>query len=295
MEIIAYLEGKSIEILGLQNEDYGRFAWIIDPYGVKVELWQQLAPAPVRANSLPSRRCTSRATRWCSTISGMWAARRRWPRRCESARHRQPSGRRRQRLARRREGADRLRLANATRIVEAVELPLTVDFEGAYSIDPGPGGQCRPARRDRRGRLQFRGPGDRRGGASSAAGAGGRIEAIRAALGDAFFINARTDMFLKAHEHDRRWPTRRSSGRCLRRSRRERLLCSRLADPKLVERVGKAAPLPVNAIAFPGAPTRRLGQRRRRRISHGPFPHGALMATLEQWRGRRSPKRMAAK
>src|SRR5215213_10469837 len=27
-------------------------------------------------------------------------------------------------------------LANARRIVEAVELPLTVDFEGAYSTDP---------------------------------------------------------------------------------------------------------------------------------------------------------------
>ena len=31
-------------------------------------------------------------------------------------------------------------LANARRIVEAVELPLTVDFEGAYSADPEKGG-----------------------------------------------------------------------------------------------------------------------------------------------------------
>src|SRR4030095_12359475 len=29
--------------------------------------------------------------------------------------------------------------ANARRIMEAVELPLTVDFEGAYSTDPGQG------------------------------------------------------------------------------------------------------------------------------------------------------------
>ena len=44
--MVAELEGKGIEILGRQNEDYGRFAWILDPDGVKVELWQQLGPAP---------------------------------------------------------------------------------------------------------------------------------------------------------------------------------------------------------------------------------------------------------
>jgi len=45
-ELIAELEGKGIAILGRQDEDYGRFAWILDPDGVKVELWQQLGPAP---------------------------------------------------------------------------------------------------------------------------------------------------------------------------------------------------------------------------------------------------------
>lgn len=45
-ELVAELEAKGIEILGRQDEDYGRFAWILDPDGVKVELWQQLGPAP---------------------------------------------------------------------------------------------------------------------------------------------------------------------------------------------------------------------------------------------------------
>lgn len=57
--MITELEGKGIEILGRQDEDYGsdvlacppdrlrnRFAWIMDPDGVKIELWQQLGPAP---------------------------------------------------------------------------------------------------------------------------------------------------------------------------------------------------------------------------------------------------------
>ena len=44
--MIGELEGKGISILGRQDEDYGRFAWILDPDGIKVELWQQLGPAP---------------------------------------------------------------------------------------------------------------------------------------------------------------------------------------------------------------------------------------------------------
>jgi catechol 2,3-dioxygenase-like lactoylglutathione lyase family enzyme len=44
--MVTELEGKGIEILARQDEDYGRFARIIDPDGVKIELWQQLGPAP---------------------------------------------------------------------------------------------------------------------------------------------------------------------------------------------------------------------------------------------------------
>jgi predicted enzyme related to lactoylglutathione lyase len=44
--MIADLGAKGIEVLGRQDEDYGRFAWILDCDGIKVELWQQLGPAP---------------------------------------------------------------------------------------------------------------------------------------------------------------------------------------------------------------------------------------------------------
>ena len=43
--MVADLSAKGIEILGRQDEDYGRFAWILDPDGLKVELWQQKGPA----------------------------------------------------------------------------------------------------------------------------------------------------------------------------------------------------------------------------------------------------------
>jgi catechol 2,3-dioxygenase-like lactoylglutathione lyase family enzyme len=44
--MIEQLKAKGIEIRGTQDEEYGKFAWIVDPDGIKVELWQQLGPAP---------------------------------------------------------------------------------------------------------------------------------------------------------------------------------------------------------------------------------------------------------
>ena len=44
--MIEQLKAKGIEILGSQNEDYGKFAWILDCDGIKLELWEQLGPAP---------------------------------------------------------------------------------------------------------------------------------------------------------------------------------------------------------------------------------------------------------
>jgi len=44
--MVAYLAAKGIAILGRQDEEYGRFAWILDPDGIKVELFQQIGGAP---------------------------------------------------------------------------------------------------------------------------------------------------------------------------------------------------------------------------------------------------------
>ena len=44
--MIGALEAKGVEILGRQDEEYGLFAWILDPDGIKIELWQQKGPAP---------------------------------------------------------------------------------------------------------------------------------------------------------------------------------------------------------------------------------------------------------
>ena len=36
------LRAKSIEVLDSTDEGYGKFAWLLDPNGVKIELWQQV-------------------------------------------------------------------------------------------------------------------------------------------------------------------------------------------------------------------------------------------------------------
>lgn len=39
---VATLEGKDVALVGdIIDEPYGKFAWIIDPEGLKIELWEQ--------------------------------------------------------------------------------------------------------------------------------------------------------------------------------------------------------------------------------------------------------------
>src|SRR2546430_3672683 len=79
-------------------------------------------------------------------------------------------------------------LANAKRIVEAVELPLTVDFEGAYATDPQEGGR-NIARLAETGAVGCNFEDQVVGGEGlhPLSLQRSRIEAIRRAVGDQFF------------------------------------------------------------------------------------------------------------
>ncbi|MBC7667055.1 MAG: VOC family protein [Gemmatimonadaceae bacterium] len=44
--VLARAAAEGVEPTGRQDENLGRFAWLIDPAGVKIELWQ---PAPEEA------------------------------------------------------------------------------------------------------------------------------------------------------------------------------------------------------------------------------------------------------
>jgi predicted enzyme related to lactoylglutathione lyase len=45
--VLARAAEHGAQALGRQDESYGRFAWLLDPAGVKVELWEPLGPSPV--------------------------------------------------------------------------------------------------------------------------------------------------------------------------------------------------------------------------------------------------------
>ena len=40
---VQQLKDNGVEVLDSVDEGYGKFAWILDPNGVKIELWQQVA------------------------------------------------------------------------------------------------------------------------------------------------------------------------------------------------------------------------------------------------------------
>ena len=176
-------------------------------------------------------------------------------------------------------------LANATRIVNAVELPLTVDFEGAYSTDPQEGGAnvARLAATWAIG-CNFE---------DQVIGGEGlhrldlqveRIRAIRQAVGNQFFINARTDLFLKTQTYDDALIDQVvERGKAFADAGANGFFVPRLGDPRQIERVVREVPLPLNVIAFPGAPDKKIwAEAGVARISHGPFPHRTLMAKFEE-------------
>jgi len=176
-------------------------------------------------------------------------------------------------------------LANATRIVNAVEIPLTVDFESAYSADPDEGG-ANVAKLAATGAVgcNFE---------DQVIGGEGlhpldlqvrRIRAIRDAVGDQFFINARTDLFLKTQTYDDALIDQVvERGKAFADAGASGFFVPRLSDPIQIERVVREVPLPLNVIAFPGAPDKSVwADAGVARISHGPFPHRALMAKFEE-------------
>lgn len=183
-----------------------------------------------------------------------------------------------------------LAVANAARIVRAVDLPVTLDFEGGYATEPARVG------------ANF--------GLALAAGVIGcnmedrvvggaglhpiadqvrRLEAVRRAAeraGLPAFINARTDIFLgsKPETHDRA-----ACDHALERARAyadagaSGFFVPGLADEALIARICEASPLPVNAMMFAAMPSpKRLAELGVARISYGPGPYRQAMQALTE-------------
>jgi 2-methylisocitrate lyase-like PEP mutase family enzyme len=178
-------------------------------------------------------------------------------------------------------------LANARRIADSVELPVTVDFEGAYSNDANQVAI-------NFGRLAETGVVGCNFEDQVVGGEGlhpiaiqsERIAAARRAVGPDFFINVRNDLFLKAPQetHDeamldeaiervRAYADAGASG----------FFVPMLGDLGMLGRLCAESPVPVNFMTYPGCPSNAdVSATGVARISHGPFPHIALMGQLEE-------------
>jgi 2-methylisocitrate lyase-like PEP mutase family enzyme len=177
-------------------------------------------------------------------------------------------------------------LANARRIVEAVDLPVTVDFEGAYSDDPVEGAR-NIARLAETGAIGCNFEDQVVGGEGlhpipiQAA----RIAAAREAVGSGFFINVRTDLFLKAPQetHDAAMLDEAiARARAYADAGASGFFAPMLGDLELLRRLCAESPIPVNFMTYPGCPANaEVAATGVARISHGPFPYMALMGQLE--------------
>lgn len=183
-----------------------------------------------------------------------------------------------------------LLLDNARRIVMGTDLPVTLDFEGAYARDPE---TVAAHTRDALGTgivgFNFE---DQIVGTTELYTIHeqvARIAAMRgacAAAGVQAFINARTDIFLKAPSethNDDLVEQAIARGVAYAQAGASGYFIPRLLDPTLIKAVCDGVPIPVNVMAFPGAPSpAALASLGVARISHGPFPWAKAMAFVEE-------------
>jgi len=178
-----------------------------------------------------------------------------------------------------------LALANATRIVKAVELPVTIDFEGGYA-DHAAGLTANGRRLVETGAIgcNFEDQVVGTGRLYDIAEQQQRLAALRAGLGDAFFINARTDLFLKAkpETHDAALADAAiERGTAYANAGVNGYFIPGLANLELVKRITDAVGVPVNAMWLPNGPGRAdWAGAGIARVSHGPFPFMAMQAWL---------------
>lgn len=177
------------------------------------------------------------------------------------------------------------------RITASVELPVSVDFEGGYATDPDQIAK-NTARLIAAGAIGVNFEDQVVGGQGlyAIADQTPRVAAVRQAANAQslpLFINARTDLFLKAPatDHAALLPEALARARAYAGAGASGFFAPGLVDPTLIAALVVGCPLPVNVIKTPTAPgadvLAGLGVAR---ISHGPFPWRKQMAQLvENW------------
>lgn len=180
-------------------------------------------------------------------------------------------------------------VAVARSVVDATDLPVSIDFEGAYSDDPQRAAANVALLMDLGAvGINFEDQIVGGEGIHSVEDQTARIRAIRAtadARGLPFFINARTDLFLKEADggkHAALLDEAIARAHSFAEAGASGFFAPWLADPALIARLCEASPLPVNIMMKPGAPAiRELAACGVSRVSYGPGPYRAMIAWLK--------------
>jgi len=178
-------------------------------------------------------------------------------------------------------------IANARQIVGAVDLPVTIDFEGAYAVAPD-AIERNAALLASTGAIggNFEDQVVGTDNLYSIEDQARRIAAVRRGVGDDLFINARTDLFMKApmDTHDAALVDHAlERARAYADAGADGFFVPLLADLALLERMCAKSPLPVNFMTFPACPSNaEVARTGVARISYGPFPYRDLMANFEE-------------
>lgn len=176
------------------------------------------------------------------------------------------------------------------RIAQSVDVPVTIDFEGAYASEP-------QAVADNVGRLVEAGVvginfedqivGEK-GKLHPLEAQQAKIAAIRA-MADGrdlpFFINARTDLFLQEADrakHASLLDQAIERARAFEAAGANGFFAPGLVEPSLIKRLCEAVKLPVNILVRDGGPSNReLADCGVARISYGPKPFRHMLRWLE--------------
>lgn len=180
-------------------------------------------------------------------------------------------------------------VAVARSVVASTDLPVSIDFEGAYSADPKQAAANVALLMDL-GAVGINFEDQIVGGEGiyPVEDQTARIRAIRATAderGLPFFINARTDLFLKASDdgqHADLLDEAIARAHAFAEAGADGFFAPWLVDKTLISQLCEASPLPVNIMMRPGAPgIAELAACGVSRVSYGPGPYRAMIAWLK--------------
>lgn len=182
-----------------------------------------------------------------------------------------------------------LALDNIARIVAAVDLPITLDFEGGYATDLDTL-RANIGRVIDTGAIGINFEDQKVGGEGlySIDEQSNRIAAIRETTngkGIPLFINARTDVFLKngPDTHAQHFEEAVTRGIAYAEAGANGLFAPGLKDPALIKEICERSTLPVNIMVMADTPTNaEIAALGVARISYGPGPYRQMIEALKK-------------